>query len=211
MQATAKLPLSNATPAEVTALTQKIMLGLTGNVHYELPDNLAALTASWNGLSSLALQIQAVREQLKALLAAQVNETNLGRDILKSAARACESADPSDEALVSVGWAIRKPGRSPSAILPAPVGVMVKSTPFPGIMTARWRRVDLFRIYEYQYAVPEDAALNPDWDNIPTTTSTSGSAILPAAVIGKVLHFRVRAVGTKGPGPWSMVISTLVL
>ena len=90
VQGSVKLPLSNATPAEITALTQKVMLGLTGNVYYDLPEILAALTASWNGQSSLALQIQAVREQLKALLAAQVNETNLGREIIKSAARGCE-------------------------------------------------------------------------------------------------------------------------
>ena len=210
MQGTVKLPVSNASPAEITAFTQRAMLGLTGNVYDDLPDILASLTASYNGQSSLALQIQAAREELKTLLAAQVNETNLGREILKSASRACESADSSDEALVSAGWEVRK-SRTPSTILPAPLGVVVKTTSFPGIMTAKWRRVDLFRIYEYQCAVPEDTTLNPDWDTVPATTSTSSSTTLPAATIGKLLHFRVRAVGTKGPGPWSAPVSTLVL
>lgn len=211
VQGNVKLPLANATPAEIATLTQRIMLGLTGNVYYDLPDLLAALTASWNGQSALTLQIQAVREELKALLAAQVNETNLGREILKSAARGCESADSSDEALVSVGWALRKAHRSPSTVLPAPVGVVVKSTLFPGTMASKWRRVDLFRLYEYQYAVPENSSTNPDWDLLPITSVPTSSATLPSATIGKALHFRVRAMGTKGPGPWSAPVSTLVL
>ncbi len=62
---------------------------------------------------SLADQIASLEAQLKTARLAQGAESTNAREILKSAARACESVDSTDEALASVGWALRK-GRSPS-------------------------------------------------------------------------------------------------
>ena len=52
---------------------------------------------------------------MKTARIAQVVESVNARDILKSSARACESADPPEEALASVGWDLRK-GRSPCGV-----------------------------------------------------------------------------------------------
>jgi hypothetical protein len=135
------------------ALTLKIRDGLTENVYYpDLTANLAALTASYNGQRSLADQIASLEAQLKTARIAQVAESANARDILKSSARACESADPSDEALASVGWDLRK-GRSPSQLLPAPSKLTLRPTGFLGEMIARWGRVPNFRFYELQAAV----------------------------------------------------------
>jgi hypothetical protein len=156
------LDISNAQPAALMALTLKIRDGMTDNVYYpDLTANLAALTASYNGQRSLADQIASLEAQLKTARIAQAAESVNARDILKSCARACESADPSDEALASVGWDLRK-GRSPSQLLPAPSKLTLRPTGFPGEMIARWGRVPNFRFYELQVAVPEDLNAGPD-------------------------------------------------
>lgn len=193
------------------ALTLKIRDGLTDNVYYpELASALAALTASYNGQRSLADQIASLEAQMKTARLAQVAESTNAREILKSAARACESVDSSDEALASVGWELRK-GRSPSQILPTPTRLSLRPTGFPGEMIARWSRVTNFRYYELQMAVQEDNSISPDWDLIPIRSTTSASDTLPRATTGKQMHLRVRTVSAKGPSPWSDAIVAIVL
>ena len=123
VQGAVRLDIASALPPVLMALTLKIRDGLTNNVYYpDLTSTLAALTASYNGQRSLADQIASLEAQLKTARLAQGAESTNAREILKSAARACESVDSTDEALASVGWDLRK-GRSPSWILcpPPPV------------------------------------------------------------------------------------------
>jgi hypothetical protein len=193
------------------ALTLKIRDGLTENVYYpDLTANLAALTASYNGQRSLADQIASLEAQLKTARIAQAAESVNARDILKSSARACESADPSDEALASVGWDLRK-GRSPSQLLPAPTKLTLRPTGCPGEMIARWGRVPNFHFYELQVAVPEDLNAGPDWNLTPIRSITSASDTMPRTAVGKTMYVRVRTVNPKGPSPWSAAIASLVL
>ena len=159
---------------------------------------------------SLADQIASLEAQLKTARLAQGAESTNAREILKSAARACESVDSTDEALASVGWALRK-GRSPSQILPTPTRLSLRPSGFPGEMIARWSRVINFRYYELQVAVSEDNSSNPDWDLIPVRSTTSASDTLPRATIGKQMHLRVRTVSPKGPSPWSDAVVAIVL
>ena len=93
---------------------------------------------------SLADQIASLEAQLKTARLAQGAESTNAREILKSAARVCESVDSTDEVLASVGWDLRK-GRSPSQILPTPTRLSLRPSGFPGEMIARWSRVINFR------------------------------------------------------------------
>ena len=62
---------------------------------------------------------------MKTARLAEGAESTNARDILKRAARACESGDSPDEALASVSWDLRK-GRSPSLILPTPTRLSLR-------------------------------------------------------------------------------------
>ena len=211
VQGQVRLDISNALPADIMALTVKIRDGMTDNLYYEqLANFLAALTASYNGQRTLADQIASLEAQLKAARIAQTAETVNARDILKSTARACESVDNTDEALASVGWDLRR-SRTPAQILPPPSKLVLRATGFPGEMSARWGRVNNFRFYELQMAVPDDSFLNPDWNLVPIRSTTAASDLLPKATIGKQMHVRVRTVGSRGPSPWSDAVTAIVL
>ena len=195
----------------VMALTLKIKEALTDNIYYEeLVAILAALTASYTGQSTLAALIATLEAQLKTARLALVTETMNGRDTLKSAARACESYDSSDEALVSGGWDLKKP-RTPSQILPAPARLKLRATAFPGVMTAIWSRVQNFRFYDYQIFVTSDPAVSPDWSTLPIGNNTVTQITSETHPVGSLMYFRVRTVSSKGPGPWSDALTGLVL
>lgn len=211
IQGSVRLDIANATPAVIMALTLKIKDALTDNIYYEeLVSILAALRASYTGQSSLAALIATLEAQLKTARLAQVTETMNGRDILKSAARACESYDSSDEALVSGGWDLKKP-RTPSQILPAPAKLKLRATVFPGVMTAIWSRVQNFRFYDYQIFVTSDPAVSPDWSTLPIGNNTVTQITTEAHPVGSLMYFRVRTVSSKGPGPWGDTLTGLVL
>ncbi len=70
-------------------------------------------------------------------------------------------------------------------------------------MQARWRSVENATFYEYQFVT--DIA-NPDaipWETLPITAHRTVSVDFAGLPIGNFLSFHVRAIGAKGPSPWS--------
>ena len=128
----------------------------------------------------------------------------------RAAARYGESTDNTDEGLASAGWNLRRPA-GPSVVLPAPDRLVLKSTQFPGVMTARWRRVTNFRFQEIQMVVLDQASATPDWENVPFRSITLSSDTFPKADIGQRMYVRVRTVGAKGASPWSQEVVAMVL
>ena len=185
--------------------------GMTDNVYYpEAQGHVDALAASYNGLRARADLIASLEQQLKTARLAEEAETLNSKDIVRAAARYCESADNTDEGLASAGWNLRRPP-SPSVVLPAPDRLVLKSTQFPGVMTARWRRVTNFRFYEIQRVVLDQASAAPDWENVPFRSNTLSSDTFPKADIGQRMVVRVRTVGSKGASPWSQEVVAMVL
>lgn len=70
-------------------------------------------------------------------------------------------------------------------------------------MQARWRSVDNATFYEYQFVT--DIA-NPDaipWETLPITAHRTVSVDFAGLPIGNFLSLHLRAIGAKGPSPWS--------
>ena len=53
--------------------------------------------------------------------------------------------------------------------------------------------------------------MSPDWDLTPIRGCHTGSELLPTETIGKLMYFRVRIIGSKGPSPWSDAVVSIVL
>ena len=126
---------------------------------------------------------------------------------------------PCRDAWIYVGWMFRgcrfaqspANGFHPSVVLPAPDRLVLKATLFPGVMTARWRRVTNFRFQEIQRVVLDQASAAPDWENVPFRSNTLSSDTFPKADIGQRMVVRVRIVGSKGASPWSQEVVAMVL
>jgi hypothetical protein len=147
---------------------------------------------------------------LKTARIAQDAESTNARDILRSAARACESVDSTDEALTSVGWSLRRTAGRP--VLPVtPVRLGLQNTPFPGQIRARWARVSNARYYEVQFVVTTDPSPFPDWTLHPIQSSTIAQMTFSDHPIGSLIYVRVRSVGAKGSSPWSDATTGMIL
>ena len=204
-QGTIRLDLSSITVNALLGLVHRIRDGLNGNIYYpDLTGEVTALTAAENGLLALLDTVASLDQQLKTIRAALDTEVLNVKDIVRAVAISCENEDRSDEALVSVGWELRK-GRTPSKPVASPTRLTVSSTAFAGTVVARWRRVPTAKFYEVQsQALPASRAAGPiTWEesvtNIPSTRVTQD---LSGFDPGSLVSVRIRAVGSKGPSPW---------
>ena len=116
-QGTIRLDLSNLSLAALLALIHVIRDGLNGNEYYtDLTAIVAALTASESTLLDLLDTLAALEQQAKTIRAALATAILDGKEKLRAAAVACENTDRSDEALVSVGWPLRRSGAMRGAV-----------------------------------------------------------------------------------------------
>jgi hypothetical protein len=206
-----RLDLSNLTVSQLLAMVHLIRDGLTGNIYYpNLTGDVDSLTAAENTLLSMLNSVSSLEAQLKNIRAALVNESVTVKDLLKAVATACENEDRSDEALVSVGWQLKK-GRSPSRPVTVATGLVSRPTGFPGTIAVRWGRVDLAKFYEIQYVQTASTETPYNWDT--DSRMLSGTRVtqdIAGLTPGAIVNVRVRAIGSKGPGPWSTPITPLV-
>jgi hypothetical protein len=200
-----RLDLSTYNTSGLLSFTHAIRDGLNGNVYYpDLTGQVTALTAAENGMLALMDTLSSLEQQVKTIRAALDTEVINTKDILRAAATACENTDRSDEALLSVGWSLRR-GPSPVKTMAAPTGLTVSATAFTGTVNARWARQSTARFYEVQaMALPTANAASPlVWaGELPSIPSTRANLDLPGYQPGALVSVRVRAVGAKGPGPW---------
>ena len=162
------------------------------------------ITTSKDGLGAAIDNVAAGEAWLRTLRAAKDIEVNNARNSLRTGATTCESIDRSDEALVSVGWPMRRsPGR-PRPV-PAPARLTLKNTLHEGQAEARWPRVQNTHFYEVK-AYVNPLGDNPDlipWDVLPIIPVGPASLLFKDQPVGAWLTVRVRAVGAKGPSPWT--------
>ena len=92
----------------------------------------------------------------------------------------------------------------------APTRLSGHSNGFTGQLIAKWSTVANKRFYEVQ-AAPLEGTAGPDLqDSLAIETSTRSQIELKRYVPGILLSIRVRAVGSKGPGPWCDPITARV-
>ena len=203
---TIKLEVSTMGPESVLNSLSNLQDGLAESGFY--PDFPAAIrTAIGTNKETLAAAIAnyaAGEMWLGAQRAALDLETNNGRNTLRTAASTCESIDRRDESLVGVGWELRRPAGRPRPVI-APARFTVKNTGYEGEAEARWTRVSNAHFYEAK-VFTSPTIDNPDlipWDTLPVIASSQASLLIPAQAVVAWLTARVRAVGSKGPSPWS--------
>lgn len=202
-QGSIRMDLANLTPVALLDLVHNIKDGLTGNLFYpELDGQVTALTASENALVACLNAVAAADQAARTARAALETEVLNARSNLRTAGSACETEDRSDEALLSVGWSLRRIPAPPQPV-PVPARVLLENTRFPGQVRARWTRVKNARFYEVKAATTGE---NPDpsiWNTLPAVSSTQAQMVFSDYPVGSWISTRIRAVGAKGPSPWS--------
>jgi hypothetical protein len=201
-QGTIKLEVSTIGPESVLNSLSHLQDGLTERGLY--PDFPAAIGTNKEALIAAMADYDAGEIWLRSLRVALDLQTNNGRSTLRTAASTCESLDRRDESLVGVGWELRRPPGRPRPVV-APTRFTVKNTGYEGEVETRWTRVSNAHFQEAK-VFTSPTIDNPDlipWDSLPVIASSQASLLIQAQPVGAWLTARVRAVGSKGPSPWS--------
>lgn len=202
---------------ETSTMTNQVVLswlvtvddGLTDNTYYEdayPPAVRTAITTARSTLTTGLVDLANAEAYVRSLRTGLEVIANDGRNVLRTAAFTCESIDRRDEALLSVGWNLRRtPGR-PRAV-ETPVNLSVKNTRFAGGVQARWRTVSNASFYEYQIAVGVANPDNINWELLPVVACRNVSVNLTGQPEGEFISMHVRAVGAKGNSPWTTAVT----
>lgn len=90
--------------------------------------------------------------------------------------------------------------RTPVGRLPAPGDLRAEPSDFEGACDLTWELVKGSSVYEVEYRLQEDSA---PWQR--SVIVTASKARVSGLTPGALYYFRVRAIGTAGPGTWSDV------
>jgi len=184
-------------PSDLLAFARSVVAKMTGNALFPTPiPALAAVTTKADEFES------AIAVATEGSIT-QKNQRNAIRDellllLLQLASYVEGIAQGNPDIETEAGY---KPRKSPTPIGPMPkmTGLTATSTGIAGEMALKANRVKGAFSYEGQYTLtPADPATV-----VPFPTVTKASAKLTGLTSLVRIYFRMRALGSRGPGPWS--------
>ncbi len=197
-----KLELKQKNTAEKIALGQNHLTSMAGNTTYpaasRVPSDSDLQTAQDNLVAAAAAvdQAETVRKQ-------KIQEREAAEEAweikITSRAAYCEALTPGDAvALASTGFPLRGTP-APIGALPAPGDLRAMGTDHEGVIELRCHTVKGASTYEWEFKIQGNVAAA--WTAV--RTSTTAKILVPGLIPGTLYTFRVRAVGSAGPGAWS--------
>jgi hypothetical protein len=195
-----KVDLRGKKPLEKVQKTGEIVTSTTGNANFPTPNpTLATLTAKADSLAAAISARDIAKQTLDEMQAALLTaEAELDATLTLFAAYV-ESASGGDaQKILSSGLAL-KGQASPVAAMPKVTGLDSTGSESEGSVILRWDALKNAKTYEVQTC--PDPITGGGWTSagLPTKSTLTVSG-LPT---GGRCWFRVRAVGSAGPGPWS--------
>ena len=197
--------LNFASDAVLITTTGGILTGMTGNVHYPttaptLPVMQTALDEFITSVSDAAnggVTLTSIKNDKRAVLVA----------LLRQLANYVQANCKDDmTVLLSSGFPIQKPQRSPVGVLPAPGNLTVtlgarsgelnaSAPPIPGAAIFNWRLTTA--------AAPSVI--------VQSAQTTAASNIFDSLTPGVVYNVEANAVGSAGPSDWSDPVPQMVV
>jgi len=196
-----KLELKLRKVAEKLALGANHITAMTGNAAYpaatRVPTDAQVQTAQ-DDLAAAEAAVTAAETVWKQKIQDRDAKEAVWDTVITARANNCEAVTPTDlVALASTGFPLRSAG-APVGQLPAPGDLTAKATDNDGQIDLRCKAVSGAGSYEWQQRLHTDAT---GWQALRLTTTSR--IVVDALTPGTVYAFRVRAIGSAGPGTWS--------
>jgi hypothetical protein len=185
--------------------TQTILTDMTGNASFPAPTpTLAAITTALNEfITALAnaadggLTLTSIKNDKRAALVA----------LLRALANYVQVACNGDlTVLLSSGFPIQKPQRSPIGVLPAPVNLAVNLGALSGELDASVPPVFGASVYNWRLV-----AVTAPTVVLQSAQTTGGRITFSGLTPGVTYTTQVNAVGAAGPSDWSQPVSQMAV
>lgn len=203
-----KLIINYSSLGEAAFVTQSLAIvnGLTGNARFPLPwpTDIPTLAELTTAQSEYATAVTAAIDRDKGKIADRNAKREILADMIREIAPHLESiADGDIVALESTGYALSKERSAPTDIPDAPTGLKLRNGSMPGSLVASAKAPKGAGSFETQVCTG-DPAVPANWHTVAQTTSSRGVE-LNGLQRGVDHYVRMRAIGSKGPGPWSNI------
>lgn len=196
-----KLALFGKKPNDKIALGATHIAAMTCNANYPAPTRVptdAQVQTAQDDLSAAQAAVDAAEIAWKQAIQTRDAKEVVWDTVITARANNCEAVTPNDAAaLQSTGFPLRSSG-GPVGALPAPGDFRATPTDNEGVIELRCKRVKGASSYEWECRLHDG---NPPWQAVKTSTTTKIQAT--GLTPGAVYAFRVRAIGSAGPGTWS--------
>lgn len=194
-----KLTLRNRSDAELEAYARKVFERLSSAGSYpSLQPDLATFGEVIAGYHSSRLEVGSLQTNLRAAFARKNGQRRHLETVLTQVASSLSAATLGNaHALVAAGIDTIDRG-SPVGVLPAPLNCLAKPGDREGRINLRWKAMVRARMFEIQSQLEGSG---DEWTNL--RSSTRSRCFFDGFTPGQRYVFRVRAMSTAGPGPWS--------
>lgn len=196
-----KLELKKRTPDDKVLLGAAHISAMTGNTNYpdatRVPTDAQVQTAQ-DDLANANAAVAAAEIAWKEKIQLRDQKVEAWDMVITARANNCEAVTPGNAAaLQSTGFPLRSSG-GPVGPLPAPTDLRAKALANEGEIELRCNTVKGASSYEWECRLHDGTSL---WQSVKTGTTTK--IVVPNLTPGTVYAFRVRAIGSAGPGTWS--------
>jgi hypothetical protein len=194
-----KLTLRNRSDAELESYARSVFERLSsGGAVPGLQPDLATFGGVIAGYQTSRLEVSTMQTNLRAAFARKNGQRRHLETVLTQVASSLSAASlGSAHALVSAGIDTIDRG-SPVGVLPAPLNFLAKPGDREGRINLRWKAMVRARLFEIQSQLEGSG---DEWTN--QRGSTRSRCFIDGFTPGQRYVFRVRAISTAGPGPWS--------
>jgi hypothetical protein len=197
-----KLELFKKKPTDKLAMGATHIAAMTGNPNYpaatRVPTDAQVQTAQ-DDLAAAESAVDATEIAWKQAIQVRDQKEATWDTVITARANNCEAVTPNDAAaLASTGFPLRS-GGGPIGSLPAPGDLRATPTANAGEIELRCDTVKGSSSYEWECKLHDN--LTAPWTAVKTSTTTK--ILVPSLTPGALYAFRVRAIGSAGPGTWS--------
>jgi len=195
-----KLNLRGLTTLQKIRKAKSFVAAMTGNANFPGPNPpLAVIAAAAEQVATAFSDREQVRRQLDEQQTALENAEKM-LDLLLTALAAYVAAASGGEVQRIVSSAMEVANAPvPVGLLPQVTNLRATTSPVEGAVMLRWKRMRHARCYELQTSA--DPVTPQSWESHdPVSKAKCQLTGLPS---GARRWFRVRAIGSAGPGAWS--------
>ncbi len=194
------LKLREKTVDEKLTLTQTVVGSMTGNASFATPSPpLAGLTSAASAVTAKRAEVASAETALATRQSELDTLVQQLEQLLTQEASYVQNASQGDETKILSASMPVKDQAAPIGPLPAPGNLRASGGDLEGTCDGMWDPVSGRDTYIAEYATNVAGPWTQFYVGKKSSATASGLAS------GQLYFFRVRAVGTAGPGPWSDV------